>query len=369
MTPPVRFRPAAALLAAVAIAVGACGTAATTAPIAAPSTPAASATSQPPPSGSGPTTSGPAGSGSTTAGNWSLVPAAIAPSPRDLQTWTVDADGKFAYLFAGRTGSQVLFDLWQFDLQAGTWKLLQPKGNPKPRYGHAAAWVPGTGLVIFGGQASGGQFYNDLWAYLPDANTWTELPSNGDVPKARYGSCGGTAPDGTFWISHGFSQLGRLQDTAAYDFSAKQWKNVTTTPAPDNRTLHDCVWSTGGQFLLYGGQAAEVAALGDLWSRPVAGPWAQLANPPLPARNSAASTVMGNVMWISGGLDTNLQPLADLWSFDMSSSAWQQITSDKGPPARAGASIVADSAGHRLLLFGGRNLQADLGDLWSLALQ
>ena len=128
---------------------------------------------------------------------WSLVPAAVAPSPRDLATWTVDADGRYAYLFAGRNGAQVLFDLWQFDLQSGAWTLLSPKGNPKPRYGQAAAWVPGTGLVIFGGQSSGGQFFNDIWAYAPDANTWTELPSKGEVPKARYGTCAGLAPDGT----------------------------------------------------------------------------------------------------------------------------------------------------------------------------
>ena len=70
-------------------------------------------------------------------------------------------------------------------------------------------------------------FFDDIWAYDPAAEAWRELPSLGDVPPARYGSCASLGPDGRLWISHGFTDSGRFDDTRAYDFATGEWTDET----------------------------------------------------------------------------------------------------------------------------------------------
>ena len=122
------------------------------------------------------------------------------------------------------------------------------------------------GLVIWSGQA-GSTFFDDIWAYDPTTGAWRELPSLGDVPPARYGSCASLGPDGRLWISHGFTDTGRFDDTRAYDFATGEWTDETPEgDLPVQRCLHDCYWSSDDTLILYGGQTNGVPALGDIWT-------------------------------------------------------------------------------------------------------
>jgi N-acetylneuraminic acid mutarotase len=227
--------------------------------------------------------------------------------------------------------------------------------------------VPGVGLVVFSGQA-GGDFFNDLWAYTPETDAWRQLPSAGSVPEPRYGSCAALAPDGRLWISHGFTDKGRFFDTRAYDFAKSEWVDVSRdTPVPVIRCLHDCVWAADGRFVLFGGQTNGVAALGDLWARPVGGDWQPQADPPLKARQLYAVATLGNVAWIFGGADRDHAPLRDLWTLDLRDLSWHEVSLGGSiPPARLSGTLVSDPARSRLLLFGGKSSQTTYDDLWEL---
>jgi N-acetylneuraminic acid mutarotase len=300
---------------------------------------------------------------------WAPIAAGDGPTAREDHTWTVDGDGRAAWLFGGRDGATVFGDLWRYDLATDRWQRIRAAGEPAPRFGHTATLVPDVGLVIFGGQAGGG-FFNDLWAYDAGADTWTRLAGGGATPEPRYGTCAGLAPDGRLWISHGFTDQGRFYDQRAYDFATQTWANVSREdPVPVIRCLHDCVWTGDGRFVLYGGQTNGVAALGDLWTRTVDGPWIAQPAPPLAARQLYALTVAGDVAWVFGGADVEHKALDDLWTLDLGSLAWQRVTvAGSGPLARRSATLVADPARNRLLLFGGRNSATAFGDLWALAL-
>ncbi|MBA2489712.1 MAG: hypothetical protein H0V36_10435 [Chloroflexi bacterium] len=203
------------------------------------------------------------------------------PGPRSDHTWTVDPAGGIAYLFGGTGPDGPSDDLWAYDLTADAWSLVEAGGDrPAARFGHVAAWVDGIGLVIWSGQA-GSTFFNDLWAYQPADGVWRRLPDGGEVPAPRYGSCGAVGPDGRLWISHGFTDAGRFDDTRAYDFTAASWSEVSVDgERPIKRCLHDCFWSEEGRLLLYGGQTDGVPALGDLWALDArTGRWAQEPRP------------------------------------------------------------------------------------------
>ena len=283
----------------------------------------------------------------------------------------MNEDGTVAYLFGGRGRGGASDELWAFDLTADAWTQLQPGSDrPAARFGHTATWVPGTGLVIWSGQA-GDTFFADIWAYDPAADAWRELPSLGNVPPARYGSCASLAPDGRLWISHGFTEdTGRFADTRAYDFGSGEWTDMTPEgDVPVERCLHDCYWSAG-RLILYAGQTTGLPALGDIWAYdPSSASWSKGPEPAAPARQLYATGPLENgAALVFGGGSVERGYLNDAWTIDpVSLELTAADATGPRPPARSGATLIGDPTRGRLLLFGGLNDDGALADLWELA--
>lgn len=299
---------------------------------------------------------------------WTQLTAS-GPAAREDHTWTVDPDGRIAYLFGGRDGATVLGDTWAFDLATDTWSQLQPATSPPARFGHEAVWADGIGLVIFAGQA-GGAFFGDLWAYDPAAATWTQLPATGDLPTPRYGSCASIGPDGRLWISHGFTQdQVRFSDTRAFDFATNAWTDETPGdgPRPVERCLHGCWWTDDGVLALYAGQTTGTLALDDRWEL-VDGAWTRIEGSVPAARNLYARARVGHATLVFGGQAVDGGYLGDLWLLEDGKPDARQLepVSEARPGGRAGAEMVLDRSRNRVLLFGGRFADGVLGELWSL---
>jgi len=371
-----------ALLAVLSVVPAACGGGASPAPTASfgpasPSPSVASTTAPSEPAASPSSTLEPTADPLAGPLAWSrLAPAGETPPAREDHTWTVDEAGTMAYLFGGRDGGTVHGDLWAYDLAADAWRRLEPAGSaPAARFGHEAAWVPGRGLVVFGGQA-GSTFFGDLWLFDPAAGTWTQLPADGDAPVARYGSCSALSPDGRLWISHGFTENGtRFDDTRAYDFDLRRWADETPSDAlPVRRCLHVCWWTADGRLALYSGQTNGDPALGDLWAlTPLASGegragWESLGNPLPSDRNLVAAVAVGDDLVVFGGRDGDGRPLADIHLVTPDAMAFEALEAiGTGPSARWAATLVNDAARGRVLLFGGTDGAAASAETWALA--
>jgi hypothetical protein len=298
---------------------------------------------------------------------WSRLDAS-GPAAREDHTWTVAGDGRTAILFGGRDGATVFDDLWAYDLDADAWTELAPAPGPAARFGHEAAWVEDVGLVVFAGQA-GATFFNDLWAYDAEANAWAELPGSGDVPVSRYGTCAAIGPDGRLWISHGFtSEQARFSDTRAYDFGAGAWSDETPGGTrPVERCLHGCWWTDDGALALYAGQTTGTRALGDRWAL-TDGTWSEIGGTRPPERNLYARARLGGGTLVFGGQALDGSYRGDLWMLpDAAGDAVALEPAGESPPGRAGAEMVTDLDAGRVLLFGGRDANGGLADLWALA--
>jgi hypothetical protein len=362
-------RAARGLTVLLAIALAAC----TATPSTLPSTsPPATPTMSPLPTS--PVTPSPSPSQAEPLVGWhALETGGPAPSAREDHTWTVSPDGATAYLFGGRdVAGRAFDDLWAYDLAANRWQRIRA-GGPPARFGHNAAWVDGVGLVIFAGQ-SAATFYNDLWSYDPAANRWTRLPAAGDAPVARYGSCAAVGPDGRLWISHGFTSDGsRFADTRAYDFTTRRWTDETPAgERPVERCLHGCWWTDDGRLALYAGQTTGVPALDDLWQL-TPGPrigtnaWSELS---IRRRAPVARQLYASARWrgrtvVFGGGTLSGGYLDDTWLIADDGRA-TRIDSAQRPPPRSGAEVIADPSRGRLLLFGGRDADGAMNDLWEL---
>ena len=296
---------------------------------------------------------------------WGRIEA-VGPSAREDHTWTVAGDGRTALLFGGRDGATVFGDLWAYDLDADAWSQLSPGAGPAARFGHEATWVDGIGLVVFAGQADA-NFFNDLWTYEPEAGAWRELPATGDVPVARYGTCASLGPDGRLWISHGFTADGsRFDDTRAYDFDSGAWTDESSAAGdrPVERCLHGCWWTDDG-LVLYAGQTTGVTALGDRWTL-AGGAWSQADGALPPARNLYARARLDGATLVFGGQALDGGYLADLWLMPDGEGAVPLEIAGATPGGRSGAELVRDAGRGRVLLFGGRDADGGLADLWLL---
>jgi hypothetical protein len=261
--------------------------------------------------------------------------------------------------------------LWEYNLVTDAWSLIQPSGDaPAARFGHTATWVPLVGLVVWSGQGESG-FFDDIWVYNPATNAWRELSSLGAVPAARYGSCASLGPDGELWISHGFTEeSGRFSDTRSYEFTTGTWTDRTPFDSvPVERCLHDCYWASGDQLILYGGQTTGVAALGDIWAYDLAsGAWARGPELDAPARQLYAMAINAGSAIIFGGGALDGGFLNDSWLIGADLELAPFEVASVRPSGRAGATLISDGARHRRLLFGGKNADGVLGDLWELGL-
>jgi N-acetylneuraminic acid mutarotase len=298
---------------------------------------------------------------------WKKITPEHGPAAREDHTWTVDGDGRYAYLFGGRDRGEEFSDLWRYDLQDDSWKRLSPSGKkPDPRFGHNAVWVDGFGVVIFAGQ-QGTDFFGDLWAYDPDADRWRQLPANGAAPKRRYGSCMIVGPDGRLWISHGFTFSGRFDDTRAYNLKTKRWASIAPDGRrPGERCLHDCFRSAAGELVLYGGQDNADFALGDLWVTRKNGTWRREDDPRAQDRRLYAVTEAGPYAYVFGGAGADNANLDDLWRVDRESLGCERVRVEgAAPAARYGAALITDAARGRLLVFGGQGTAAK-SDVWEL---
>jgi hypothetical protein len=268
-----------------------------------------------------------------------------------------------------------LDDLWAYDLTADVWQRLDPGGDrPSPRHEHAAAWIDGLGLVVFGGRSDAGAL-DDFWAYDPAADGWRTLAVTGPPPAARAGACVAMRADGRLWLYGGLGpDQAVLADTWIYDSGLSDWvSRPSVGEAPAGRSGAACWWSADDRFLIHGGTSATGAALGDAWSLEAAGPadsvWQPVVDPGLSPRAQAAVTTGGGGAVIVGGRGADGAARSDLVTFEASTLAVTHLdAAPEGPAARSGASLVDDPEAERLLLFGGAGASGPLNDLWALDL-
>jgi len=123
------------------------------------------------------------------ASTWTqLTPSRSLPPARGGQTAVWDAADKEMFVFGGDTGKAAFSDLWAYQPSANAWTQLTPTGvPPAARSFSAAAWdTTDSEMIVFGG-AAGNTNFNDLWAYRPATNAWTQLAFPGTPPTARNG--------------------------------------------------------------------------------------------------------------------------------------------------------------------------------------
>ena len=239
----------------------------------------------------------------------------------------------FAYGGRGDNGSTHHGDLWALDLGTGrgerpAWTLASSAGAPSAPpavRSCAAAWDPvHERLLVFGGW-NGVQHDGGLRAFDPATGAWQVL--------CEPTSCG-------------------------------------SGPGP-RRASQLVVDGVGQRVLLFAGTSGPYHD--DLWALPLdGGTWTRLASGPISrGGHSMAIEASGEGLWLFGGTRPG-SDLDDVWRYDLAADTWTAAAPrcvESCPAPRSGATLVADPAGDRLLLYGGWESTTDTyhRETWALA--
>jgi len=271
----------------------------------------------------------------------------------------------------GGLGATYLADIWAFDLDTESWSDLTPASGPAPaaRLTPASVYDPdGHRMIMWSGQGPG-VFFNDVWAFDFDTNTWSQFAPTGGPPNIRYGV-------GYTWdpIAHelvtfaGFTNLGRFDDVWRFDGPAVTWTDVSPGSGPLKRCLHAaCYDPIAHRMIMYGGQ--NTGPLDDIWALDLdTDTWTDITPALIPAGRYFTAFVYDatNHRATAFGGQTLLGAVNESWVFDLWTDTWTQLAPTGTPPtSRYGSAGIYDGANDRMIVFGGNDGGA-LNDVWAL---
>ncbi|EPS36797.1 hypothetical protein H072_9633 [Dactylellina haptotyla CBS 200.50] len=203
----------------------------------------------------------------TSSRQWSRAQP-IGEKPSGRYGHTLNILGSKLYVFGGQAEGTFFNDLMAFDLntlQSNTsrWELLVPNSDGSPdipakRTNHTVVSY-GDKLYLFGG-TNGLIWFNDVWAYDPRTNAWTQLDCIGYIPSPREGHSAALVGD-TMYVFGGRSNDGTdLGDLAAFRIPSRRWytfQNMGMSPSP--RSGHS-MSTYGSKVVVMGGEPSVQAA-------------------------------------------------------------------------------------------------------------
>lgn len=306
--------------------------------------------------------------------NWqwrNLTPASgEKPEARRNGVAVYDPVGNRIVVFGGTGNSGFLNDTWAFSLATSVWAKLPTTGTaPSPRHAFDGVYDPvGQQLVIYSGQGNG--LLNDTWTLNLNTLQWRDVSPAQDSarPKRRYGSAGVFDPVTRSLVSFaGFtSEAGRFNDTQSFGLGSNAWQDWSPSgPRPKVRCLLTGAFDRANRrMIIYAGQ--NNGWLDDLWSFDLATrTWTELTPAQRPAGRWFASLAVDNdsrVLMFGG---TGAAIYGDLWSFDQTTRQWTQLQLAGGPSARYGALGAYIESEDRWILFGGAGSEL-FNDVWEL---
>ncbi|MEE8497094.1 MAG: hypothetical protein V3S62_01015 [Acidimicrobiia bacterium] len=221
----------------------------------------------------------------------------VYPEPSAFHEMVALGDGRLL-LFGGLIplddGTLPLEGTWMFDATVGEWTVSHPVPAPSPRFGHAMALHPPTGIIVlFGGGTTQprrcprtlfctGPEDNQVWHYDPVAGSWAHMtppvPDEASWPVARFGVRFAYEPvTERFIMFSGVGVFGErftptyYEDTWAYDPVTNEWENLTSAdddaPRPIGRTTYGFGWNEEARrVMLFAGDSLSGTDDDHLWA-------------------------------------------------------------------------------------------------------
>ena len=319
-----------------------------------------------------------------------ISPSGTPPTARSTPAFLYDPIGRRALLCGGQTSGYPVSDLWSLSLSgAPAWVQLAPGGGPPPDRTEPRMtydWAR-TRVLLFGGGS--GAARADLWALgLDPSPAWSLLQATDTQIPARYATTPFFDParhcvmtfGGVYTYQFNYDYYYPAHDDAASLGSADLplWNVVSPEGAgPAARWNHTTMLDpVGDRMIVYGGRnyggpaftgVSSLDLASGVWSQPAVGGVVPLDR----FGHSAIYDPLRNRMLVYGGLVSTPDTVtSDVLSLSLGDPMMWTVLATSGPrpPARFFHSAIYDPDHDRMIVYGGRNASAGLGDAWALSL-
>lgn len=282
-----------------------------------------------------------------------LILGCIWPISCQAQTWTpqpefpgVERDdgtsfvvGSTAYCGTGITaGFGTWADFYAFDMDAGTWSNIASLPTSEIRQ-YAVGFSGGAYGYVFGG-TDAGIFFNDLWRYEPELDSWT--PMTPMPAEGRSGAMCFVIGEDAYIMGGKTPELQALDEVWVYHMDADSWEQKAPMPF-GSRWRASAAAIEGLGYLIFG-RDAELADYNTAYRYdPTLDEWTALEPFPGVGRIYVAMQVVGNHLMAFSGSDLSSNIYADLWRFDVTTQTWTALTPLPAPARRGGMSFTDGS--------------------------
>lgn len=252
-----------------------------------------------------------------------------------------------SWIFNGQNGSND----WTNLFGAG----LSNSGSPMPGRSKYALAFDGTNVMLFGGQSSSGSLgiLDDQWLFSPGSSTWSEVSGLVGTPSARYGMTAAYLSGTGAVLFGGMDTTRILEETWIWNGSSFSQVNIANGTGPAARMFG--AMAGNSNVFLFGGQGNGQVLFNDLWVFN-GSTWTNKnpSNPPsVRWGHSMAYDTVNNVLVMFGGQNYSGY-LNELWTYNPTSNAWtQQFPNSAAPNARTNAAMAFDTTSGKTIMFGG----------------
>ena len=221
------------------------------------------------------------------------------PGPRAWHAMAYDENRQVVVLFGGSNttiGGWYLGDTWEWDGTSWTQRIVS---GPSAREGHAMAYNPSNGIMLFGGGANTPN--NETWVW--DGTNWTKkTPPDVQPTPQRYNTSMVYDSVRQRDVLFGGSAANDVGYNDTWEWDGSRWHAMTsinTGGRPSPRHLPAIAFDTGrGKAVLFGGQVLGSSTfLNDTWEYP-SGPNVSC----IPALSEWGLTAMAALVLSAGGV-------------------------------------------------------------------
>ncbi len=303
---------------------------------------------------------------------WTQKCSSCGPHPSSFGNMAYDEARGEILLFGGYDpNTNVVFDeTWAWD--GSNWNQRFPATKPPARTAFAMAYDAARGqIVIFGGavgaSASGAQITNETWIW--DGTTWTEKhPVTSPSPRLHGTMVFDPVIQGILLIGGSDGSSNSFQETWLWD--GANWTMIASPPLP--RISFGATYdSTRGQTVVFGGGQCGSLDCSFWTDTEFFDGTAWIASTPSPSPSTprqghrlAFDALRRHVVLFGGAGPGNAPTFNDTWRWD--GSSWMQEVPDTSPAPRSFYSMAYDTVRSEVVLFGGADGAAALGDTWVL---
>ena len=221
------------------------------------------------------------------------------------------------FLFGGYNKGKYSNDVYVLNLDTHQWKFIETTGEkPSQRRSHVQ-WRTSNDIVVFGGAAGGGRYFNDTFRLDIDTMMWTQPSTTGTPPTRR--SASGYSQRGyeEGYLFGGWYSGNMFNDLHMFDLTTNTWREIIPRgPLPTVRFGATMNVVHQDQLFVCGGVGSGGVVLSDCWMFDVErNEWKELKVNNFVARSHHTSCNIGEEVYIFGGWDANRKTLGTLGRF------------------------------------------------------